>query len=158
MLSGVWQTAWPMSVSPTALDIAACGNMSADTRRRWVEVHGLLSSGPFTEHDAIETAVAGLLIARTTTQRAPQAFAAVRSQLRIEVLAGPLDLWAVVPQRFEPVLVSGRSQATAAAAAAGTLVWVVALSDAIACARQRYAGCIAPTSADVRSLTAVHSS
>jgi hypothetical protein len=89
--------------------------MSPDTRRRWVELHGLLDAGPFGEHDVVETAVAASLRERTTTQRAPRAFADIRAALRREAGAGRRELWAVVPHRFRATLTTSASAAAGAA-------------------------------------------
>jgi hypothetical protein len=137
----------------TASKIAACGGMSEDTRRRWVEVHKLLNPGPeFTEHDAIETGVAAALASRTTTQRAPQVFREFRAQLRREVLAGRTNIWLVVRAKVGCDVAFSPAAAAKAAERRRELTWTVSLHDVIQAARREYASCGGGEQAEVREL------
>ena len=126
----------------SAAEIARCGGMPPATRRQWGNA-GLLELGSeLTEHDAIETAVAACLIEATTTQRARKAFEALRADLRQAVLAGNVDLWAIVPEGGREFRLATSDQE--ALALAGQMlgargpVWPVSLKQSIADARRRY--------------------
>jgi hypothetical protein len=123
----------PTRQAITASKIAACGGMSEDTRRRWTDVHKLLSPGPdFTEHDAIETAVATALTDRTTTHRAPEVFRELRAQLRREVFAGRTNIWLVIPAKVgAPKVAHSPGAAARAAARLDGLSWTVPLDEPI---------------------------
>jgi hypothetical protein len=129
--------------SANASDIAACGGMTAATRRYWVGQQ-LLAAGPeFSEHDAWETAVLVTLIDATTSQRAPEAFLSLRAALRERVIAGRHDLWLVVPRKGRDFVLttSAADAARRAAKMRGPLgpVWLVSVRDSIDLAKRRYA-------------------
>jgi hypothetical protein len=100
----------------------------------------LLSAGPtFLEFDAVLTAVAGALVDRTTTHRAPEAFNTVLPEFRRCYLSGERDLWIVVPEEGDDVhLATSAEDAAAAGVDVGGLVWVVDLRGRIELARERY--------------------
>jgi hypothetical protein len=145
-----------MSVRISATDIALCGGMPPETRRAWARA-GVFDGGPFSEHDAVETAVASELISKTTTQRARTALPAIRKELRRVRLAGDSDLWVVVPRQGPYItLVVGADEAALAAASLLLPVWLVPVAEAIAKAEERYADLISRVShtAQVRPLRA----
>jgi hypothetical protein len=143
-LKGARCTMAPKTV--TAAEIAACGGMAPDTRRYWVRKK-LLESGAFSEHDAVDTAIAAVLTEGTTTQRSTAAFSALRQRLREEVLAGRSELWVVIPQKgLEFRLAHSADEAAKLAAemrGARGPVWLVPIGDAIERAKERYARCVA---------------
>lgn len=134
--------------------------MSPETRRNWVRKHCLLEPGPFTQHDAVETAVAAAFTEGTTTQRSTAAFKVLRGDLREEVMAGHIDLWAIVPlkgRRF-----SLARSATVAAALAAELrgaegpAWLVPLAAPIKQAQERYLACVASEDAVPGEIQELH--
>ena len=123
----------------SAADIAYCGGMDPDTRRAWMKA-GRLGGPPYSEHDAVETAVAAALSAATNTQRAPRALRSFRTELREASLARAADLWAVVPRQGNQFrLVRGAEAAARTTADLGRPVWIVPLERAVQEARERYA-------------------
>jgi hypothetical protein len=130
-----------------AATIAHCGGWPDERRRGWAERDLLKRAPPFIPHDAVETAVAARLAERTNKNSAPQAWRAVRQEVRELAMAGDDDIWIVLTQAGmshapDARAVSGATAAGAAAAELGTLVWVVPVRDAICRARARFAAAI----------------
>jgi hypothetical protein len=132
----------------TSKRLAYCGGMKENTRRRWMNELGLLSTGPeFSEFDAVLTAVAAALVDGSTSHRAPAAFAAIVGDFRRLYLAGRRDLWVVVPESSDEFrLATSASKAATEAAASGELVWVVGLKARIELAKERYARSVSGSS------------
>jgi hypothetical protein len=99
----------------------------------------LVRPGPqFTTHDAIETAIVAAL-ADANQKRGPDAWLAVRNDVRQHVLGGAEELWVVMSARGNFARVaSAASEAADFASAAGCPVYVVPLHGAIAAARRRF--------------------
>lgn len=124
----------------TAASIAACGGVSRDTRRKWTQrMPPLVRPGPqFTTHDAIETAIVAAL-ANVNHKRGPDAWLAVRNDVRQYVLSGVDELWIVMSAQGNFARVACvTSEATHFASTASCPVYVVALGAVISAARERF--------------------
>jgi hypothetical protein len=122
----------------TATDIAYCGGMAAARRGGWTK-HGLRAQPPFSEFDAVETAVAKMLADKTNQKRATAAFKQLQPELREAVMAGRTQLWAVVPYMGHGVtLATSSAKAFKIAMNTEGPLWIVALKKGIEIARERY--------------------
>lgn len=122
----------------TATIIAHCGGMTPARRSAWVK-HGLSQHPPFSEFDAIETAVARILSERTTQKRAPEAFRQIQQELRKAIVAGHVRLWAVVPAvGHGSALASSPAKALKLAEGIDEALWVAPLAKGIELAKTRY--------------------
>lgn len=123
----------------TAAAIAHCGGMTAARRDGWVK-HGLRDKPPFSEFDAIETAVARKISETTNQKRATVAFRYLRKPLKKAIFAGHTKLWAVVPTEGHGFrLEASSAKALKMAVQANGPLWIVALDGAIRDAKERYA-------------------
>ncbi len=142
----------------TASDIARCGGMSTATRRYWARLLLLRGEEPFSEYDAVETAVAQAIIAATQANVLRVVFPALRSDLRVAALEGSSELWAVIAEDgYDYALARSRAEAGEYASTLYGLAWTVSLQGCIQHARQRYSRTLASVgnaNADVRTLKA----
>jgi hypothetical protein len=131
-------------VGITAKDIAWCAQVDRARRERWASAGRLKSDPPFTEHDAVETAIAFAPARRGVSQKAAAvAWDLIRPDVQRLLIAGELDIWIVIS-------VEGpRAWAVAGPGAAALQVdgsgrcWLVATDSAVGEARARYAELIA---------------
>jgi hypothetical protein len=125
----------------SAKEIAWCGSMNADTRRRWVKTFQLLAPGPeFSEFDAVLTAIAATLLEASTSHRAPEAFSALLPRFRRAYLAGKRDLWFVIGANgHEFLFADSASRAASHAAGIKGLAWTISLRAPIDASLARYA-------------------
>jgi hypothetical protein len=142
--------------------IAHCAGCTDERRRDWADVGLLRKKPPLQPHDAAETAILLTLANRTNKNTAPQAWRAVRQEVRQLALAGKADIWIVMTKGgqshpSEARAVDGAAAAGRAADELGALVWVVPVGDAIRVAKERFAKLIeseAPASGKVTPLRA----
>jgi hypothetical protein len=132
--------------------------MSTATRRYWCKQLLLRADGPFTEYDAVETAVAQAIIGATQANVLRVVFPALRNDLKVAVLGGSSALWAVVAEDgYDYVLARSCAEAGEWASTLCGMAWTISLQGCIDQARQRYGRTLAstasPTSA-VRMLDA----
>jgi hypothetical protein len=131
-------------VGITAKDIAWCAQVDRARRERWASAGRLKADPPFTEHDAVETAIAFAPARRGVSQKAAAvAWDLIRPDVQRLLIAGELDIWIVIS-------VEGpRAWAVAGPGAAALQVdgsgrcWLVATDSAVGEARARYAELIA---------------
>jgi hypothetical protein len=122
----------------TAAAIAQCGGMTAARRNGWVK-HGLRAKPPFSEFDAIETAVAREISDSTTQKRATTAFRHLNVMLKKALLAGHTKLWAIVPATgYGFRLEASPAKTLKIASQAEGSLWIVALEGPISEAKKRY--------------------
>lgn len=113
--------------------------MSPATRRDWVGKQVLRGDEPFTEYDAIETAVGQALIAKSQSNVLGAVFPVLRPELRSAVVGGSSDLWAVIASDgYDCRLARSSAEAGEYAASLSGLAWTVPLRDCIEHARERY--------------------
>jgi hypothetical protein len=126
-----------------AAAIAACAGCTDPRRRDWADAGLLRKKPPFQPHDAAETAILYTLAKRTNKNSAPQAWRAVRHEVRQLVMSGKTDLWIVMTkggQSFpsEARVVDGAADAAEVAEELGGLVWLVHVADAMYKAKERF--------------------
>jgi hypothetical protein len=127
-----------------AAAIATCANCPQERRRDWADAGLLRKQPPFLTHDVVETAILFALTKRTNKNSAPQAWRAVRQEVRQLAVAGRTDIWIVMTKGGRGYPSEARAVDGAAAAAQvgkdlGGLVWLVHVADAVENARQRFA-------------------
>jgi len=132
--------------------------MSTAVRRYWVKQLLLRGDAPFSEYDAVETAVAQAIIGATQANVLRVAFPALRDDLKVAALEGSSELWAVVAEDgYDYVLARSCAEAGEYASTLCGLAWTVSLQGSIDQSRQRYgrmlASAASPTAA-VRTLDA----
>jgi hypothetical protein len=99
----------------------------------------LVRPGPhFTPHDAVETAIVAAL-AEANHKRGPDAWLAVRSEVREHLMRGSDQLWIVMSARGNLTRVAcAAADATDLASEARCPVYVVPLGEVITTARERF--------------------
>src|SRR6185312_15100542 len=78
-----------------AAQIAHCGGWTDVRRRGWAKQGLLRERGPFTTHDAVETAICAQLAVRTNQNAATRMWKVVRADVRRLTVAGRDDIWIV---------------------------------------------------------------
>jgi hypothetical protein len=125
--------------SITAKNIAWCARTTVPWRHNWAKENRLKPHPPFSEYDAVETALAMLIATPPRTKRGPRVWDALRAPLRELWMAGA-DIWIVIAQDGPTyAAVDGEGAAGIAAAEVEAPVWVLHAADAISSARQRFA-------------------
>lgn len=130
----------PYAGQVTLDDMAWCADVAAPRLRQWATKGRLKHDPPFTEHDAVEAAVAFLLSKKGVSQKtAPRAWTQMRPHVRKLLLSGADEPWVVVSA--DGPVAHALPDAAAAADAAARLgrCWVFPLQPAITLARERYA-------------------
>lgn len=124
----------------TAKDIAWCGQVDRGRREKWASAGRLKADAPFTEHDAVETAVAFSLARHGVSQKAATtAWELIRPEMQRLLLSGTVRVWAVVSADGPRAWVASDGESAARRAHLGGRCWVVDCSAAVAEARRRYA-------------------
>jgi hypothetical protein len=122
-----------------AADIAWCAGVSAQRRHDWAHAGRLKVSGPFTEHDAVETAIAFHLAHEISQKVATKAWAVVHRDVQRLLVAGSKDIWIIAAAK------GPRHRAVAGAVAAAEAVaemrapcWLIPTAAVAAEARTRF--------------------
>jgi hypothetical protein len=124
----------------TASDIAWCAQVDRARREQWASAGRLKRDPPFTEHDAMEAAIAFSLAREGVSQKAATtAWEAVRGDVQRLLIAGEREIWVVVSAAGRRAWALA-SAATAAQRAVGEgPCWTVATAAATEQACIRYA-------------------
>jgi hypothetical protein len=83
------------SAAVTAAEIAYCAGALDTWRHNWATQHRLKQKPPFTEHDAVETAIAHHLATVVSQKLAPKAWDLLRSQIQA-LIVSQSDIWIVL--------------------------------------------------------------
>jgi hypothetical protein len=152
----------PYAGQLTLEDMAWCAGVAAPRLRSWAATSRLKHDPPFTEHDAVEAAIAFSLVKKGVSQKtAPGAWKAIRPHVRTLLLAGTDDPWVVVGA--DGPLAEVCPDAASAAEAASRLgrCWLFPLRAIIDSARGRYASltvALDPKAGEVAPIRAAKSS
>jgi hypothetical protein len=131
----------------TATDIAWCGQVAQARRRQWAKAGRLKDEAPYTEYDALETAVAFSMTRSGVSQKAASAaWARIQEEVRGLLIAGERELWLVIGQGPHARAFSDAESAARYAAGEG-LCWIVQTREAIATAHARYGELVTHTRA-----------
>jgi hypothetical protein len=123
-----------------ATDIAWCGQVDRARRERWASKQWLKKEPPFTEHDAVETAIAFSLSRRGISQKAAAlAWRAVQRDVQRLLIAGERSLWIVVSAEGPRAWATPDAGAAAQRAEGQGRCWIVNTETAADEARARYA-------------------
>jgi hypothetical protein len=127
-------------VSITAKDIAWCGQVDRARRERWAFKKLPKQDPPFTERDAVETAIAFSMSLHGVSQKAAaDAWKAIRPAVQQLLIADQRDIWIVV-SADGPRAWAVTDAGTAALSAEGQgRCWTVSTKAAVEEARARYA-------------------
>lgn len=120
--------------------VAKCAGVDPNRRAKWARRRPpLVRSGPlFTAHDAVETAILAAL-ADANQKIAPDAWLAVRQDVRKLAMAGAEDLWVLVSATgFSHAVAMGPTTAAEIAASVGEVFHVVSVAGRVAAARERF--------------------
>lgn len=130
----------PYAGALTLEDMAWCAQVAAPRLRQWAADGRLKHEPPFTQHDAVEAAIAFSLAKAGVSQKtAPAAWNEIRPQIRKLLLSAADDPWAVVSADGPEA--EALPDAVSAADAASRLgrCWVIRLRPVVQLARGRYA-------------------
>jgi hypothetical protein len=126
-------------VDITATDIAWCAQVERARRERWADAGRLKRDPPFTEHDAMETAIAFCLTRGGVSQKAATvAWEAIQRDVQRLLIAGERDIWVVASAQGPRAWAVADAQAAAQRADGQGRCWVVATGPVAAEARARY--------------------
>jgi hypothetical protein len=123
----------------TAKDIAWCGQVDRARRERWVSAGQLKRDPPFTEHDAMETAIAFSMARSGVSQKvAAAAWRAIQPEVQRLLIAGERRIWLVLSADGPRAAAVADAGAAAQAAHGNGRCWVVETDEMVAEARSRY--------------------
>jgi hypothetical protein len=120
--------------------VAKCAGVDPGRRRKWAQGDDpLVRPGPgFTDRDAVESAILGAM-ARANQKVAPDAWRAIRQDVRKLLLTGADDLWVLMSATgFGHAVAAGPEAAAARAADSEEAYHVISLRERIVLARARY--------------------
>jgi hypothetical protein len=141
----------PRRVGITAKDIAWCAQVDRARRERWASAGRLKADPPFTEHDAVETAIAFAPARRGVSQKAAAvAWDLIRTDVQRHLIAGELDIWIVISVDGPRAWAVVGPDAAALKVDGNGRCWLVATDSTVGEARARYAELVA------RAAPAVH--
>lgn len=127
--------------------------MSTATRRYWCKQLLLRADGPFTEYDAVETAVAQAIIGATQANVLRVVFPALQDDLKVAVLGGSSELWAVIAEDgYDYVLGRSCAEAGEYASTLCGMAWTISLQGCIDQARQRYGRMLASAAGPIAAV------
>jgi hypothetical protein len=134
----------PSRAAITAKDIAWCAQVDRARRERWASAGRLKADPPFTEHDAVETAIAFAPARRGVSQKAAAvAWDLIRADVQRLLIAGERDIWiAISVEGPRAWAVAGPGAAALQVDGSGRC-WLVATDSAVGEARARYAELVA---------------
>jgi len=123
-----------------AKDIAWCARVTRARRERWASAGRLKADPPFTEHDAVETAIAFSLARQGVSQKqASIAWGMIQAQIQSLLIAGERDIWIVVSAEGPRAWALPGGDAAASQAALDGRCWIVNTRESAEEARVRYA-------------------
>jgi hypothetical protein len=123
----------------TATDIAWCAQVDRARRASWATDGSFKRQPPFTEHDALETAIAFSLTRGGVSQKiARTAWGLIRSEVKRLLIAGEREIWVVVSMGGPRAWAFASAEGAASRAAGEGPCWIVATSEAVQEARVRY--------------------
>jgi hypothetical protein len=124
----------------TAKDIAWCAQVDRARRERWAADGRLKREPPFTEHDAVETAIAFSLARRGVSQKAAsRAWRQIQAEVQRLLIAGERSVWVVVSADGPRAWALADASEAAELAAGQGRCWLVATGEIAKEARDRYA-------------------
>jgi hypothetical protein len=120
--------------------VAKCAGVDPDRRRKWAQGDDpLVRPGPgLTDRDAVETAILAAL-ARANQKVAPEAWRALRQDIRKLLIAGADDLWVLMSATgLGHGVAEGAEAAAVRAAESEEAYHVIGLKERIVSTRARY--------------------
>jgi hypothetical protein len=123
----------------TATDIAWCADIDRARRERWASAGRLKRDPPFTEHDAMETAIAFSLACNRVSQKAAAAaWTAIQQEVQRLLIAGERRIWVVISAEGPWASAVADAGSAARAADGKGRCWIVDTTAMVAEARSRY--------------------